>query len=234
MTNLKIILYKIYRKGYKKYLDIIFSLAYSFQIIIYKICSKVCKTDVVEIYSNGYKTDILDNYVLLAILCCMLVISLQLAPIIFFYCEYTLKYIKRYIKQLTSVIFFYCKYTLKYIKGYTKFKKIKNLKFPRLASIRLGYYYANKVDNTYFASLISKIIKKHLNLKKKITKEEIIKDLYYSTWYGPLYYYRKIQGFINRSILFSLIKRITWISSFLIFLNRTDNLRINLGMYLVS
>ena len=83
MTNLKIILYKIYRKGYKKYLDIIFSLAYSFQIIIYKMCSKVYKTDILEIYSKVYKTDILDNCVLLAILFGMLVISLQLTPIIF-------------------------------------------------------------------------------------------------------------------------------------------------------
>ena len=129
MTNLKIILYKIYRKGYKKYLDIIFSLAYSFQIIIYKICSKVCKTDVVEIYSNGYKTDILDNYVLLAILCCMLVISLQLAPIIFFYCEYTLKYIKRYIKQLTSVIFFTVNTHLNTLKDIQNSKKSKTLNF---------------------------------------------------------------------------------------------------------
>ena len=48
------------------------------------MCSKSCKTDVLEIYSNGYKTDILDNSVSLAILFCMLVISLQLTPIIFF------------------------------------------------------------------------------------------------------------------------------------------------------
>ena len=48
------------------------------------MCSKGYKTDVLEIYSNGYKTDILDNSVSLAILFCMLVISLQLTPIIFF------------------------------------------------------------------------------------------------------------------------------------------------------
>ena len=67
----------------KKYVDIILSLAYSFQIIIYKMCSKVYKTDILEIYSKVYKTDILDNCVLLAILFGMLVISLQLTPIIF-------------------------------------------------------------------------------------------------------------------------------------------------------
>ena len=49
------------------------------------MCSKGYKTDVLEIYSNGYKTDILDNSVSLAILFCMLVISLQLTPIIFFF-----------------------------------------------------------------------------------------------------------------------------------------------------
>ena len=105
------------------------------------MCSKGYKTDVLEIYSNGYKTDILDNSVSLAILFCMLVISLQLTPIIFFYCKYTVEYIKRY----------------------TKLERTKNLKFPRLASIKIGYYYANKVNNHYFANLIYKIIKKHLN-----------------------------------------------------------------------
>ena len=84
MTNMGIIFYKIYTNDSKKYVDIILSLAYSFQIIIYKMCSKGYKTDVLEIYSNGYKTDILDNSVSLAILFCMLVISLQLTPIIFF------------------------------------------------------------------------------------------------------------------------------------------------------
>ena len=150
------------------------------------MCSKSCKTDVLEIYSNGYKTDILDNSVSLAILFCMLVISLQLTPIIFFYCKYTVEYIKRY----------------------TKLERTKNLKFPRLASIKIGYYYANKVNNHYFANLIYKIIKKHLNIKE-ITPGMVLSDLYSSTSFGPLYHYRNIRGFINRSILFSQIKRIT-------------------------
>ena len=84
MTNKGIIFfYKIYTNDSKKYVDIILWLAYSFQIIIYKMCSKVYKTDILEIYSKVYKTDILDNCVLLAILFGMLVISLQLTPIIF-------------------------------------------------------------------------------------------------------------------------------------------------------
>ena len=62
----------------------------------------------------------------------------------------------------------------------------------------------------------------------------VLSDLYSSTSFGPLYHYRNIRGFINRSILFSQIKRITWISGLLIFLHRTHNLKINLGMYLVS
>ena len=62
----------------------------------------------------------------------------------------------------------------------------------------------------------------------------VLSDLYSSTSFGPLYHYINIQGFINRSILFSQIKRITLISGLLIFLHRTHNLIINLGMYLVS
>ena len=59
-------------------------------------------------------------------------------------------------------------------------------------------------------------------------------DLYSSTKFGPLYHYRNIRGFINRSILYSLIKRVTLISGLLIFLHRTQNLRIKLDMYLLS
>ena len=68
------------------------------------MCSKGYKTDVLEIYSNGYKTDILNNSVSLAILFCMLVISLQLIPIIFFYCKYTVKYIKRYEHYRRAIV----------------------------------------------------------------------------------------------------------------------------------
>ena len=113
------------------------SLASDFQNIIYKICSKTCETDVLGIYSNGYKTDILDNYLLLAILCCMLVLSL-----------------------LASI-----------------FKIIKNFKFPRLASIRLGYYYANKADGHYFANRVCKILQKDLNIKD-ITPAMVMSDFY--------------------------------------------------------
>ena len=95
---------------------------------------------------------------------------------------------------------------LKYLKIYTKFKK--NLKFPRLASIKLGYYYAKKVDTHYYANLICKIIKKHLNIKDT-TPGNVMSDLYSSTKFGPFYHYRNIQGFIKRSILFSQINRIT-------------------------
>ena len=169
------------------------SLAYYFQIIIYKICSKTCETDVLGIYSNGYKTDILDNYLLLAILCCMLVLSL-----------------------LASI-----------------FKIIKNFKFPRLASIRLGYYYANKADGHYFANRVCKILQKDLNIKD-ITPAMVMSDFYSSTKFGPLYYYRNIRGFLKRSILFFLIRIIIWIGGLFIFLHRTHNLSIDLDKYSVS
>lgn len=86
------------------------------------------------------------------------------------------------------------------------FKKII-LKFPRLASIRLGFYLAKKKDNFYYANLIVKILKKDLDIKE-ITTAQAMSELYSSTKGGPIYIYRKIKGFLSRSIIFSMLKKI--------------------------
>lgn len=106
------------------------------------------------------------------------------------------------------------------------FKKII-LKFPRLASIRLGFYLAKKKDNFYYANLIVKILKKDLDIKE-ITTAQAMSELYSSTKGGPIYIYRKIKGFLSRSIIFSMLKKIHWITGILLLLNK--NKHINLGL----
>lgn len=98
------------------------------------------------------------------------------------------------------------------------------------SSIKIGFYYANKVDNFYYANLIVKLCKKHLNIKD-ITTTEVLKDLYSSTKFGPYYYYRIIKGFLDTSIFFSMVNRLFWGSGLLIYLNRNPNLNVDLSKY---
>lgn len=115
---------------------------------------------------------------------------------------------------------------------YYKLKKFST-KHPRLSLIRLGYYYSKKIDNHYYASLIVSICKKHLDIKN-ITPGDVLSDLYSSTKFGPVYYYRNITGFMGRSMLFSLIRKIHIGSGLLIFLNRNYNLKIDLNNYVLD
>ena len=48
-----------------------------------------------------------------------------------------------------------------------------------------------------------KLCKKHLNLKD-IESKDVRSDLYYCTKFGPVYYHRNIEGYMNRSLLFFL------------------------------
>lgn len=96
--------------------------------------------------------------------------------------------------------------------------------------IKIGFYYAKKVDNNYYANLIVKICKKHLNIKD-ITVKEVLKDLYLSSKFGPYFKYRNIKGFLGRSILFSMINRLFWASGLLIYLNRSHNINVDLSRY---
>jgi hypothetical protein len=132
-----------------------------------------------ETYINGHKPDILDILSLLAILC------------VYF--------------AIISVFCFLSIYSKNIQLTYNKLKKI-NIKYPRLALIKLGFYYGMKIDIHYYANLIVKICKKHLDLKE-ITAGHVMSDLYSSTKFGRLYHYRNIKGFINRNILFSLIRK---------------------------
>lgn len=66
----------------------------------------------------------------------------------------------------------------------TSYEKIK---FPRLTSIRIGYIYAKKIDNHYYAKLIVKICKNHLNIKG-ISVSDVMADLYKSTKWGRLFF----------------------------------------------
>lgn len=117
-------------------------------------------------------------------------------------------------------------------------KNFFNIIYSPIALIKIGFYYCNKRDNSYFCNLISNINKKYLGLKKKtsegldkINPDDIRKDLYSSSHKGSLYKFRGIKGYLSRSILFYLIKKTHWITGLFLFLNRTPNLNINLNEY---
>lgn len=130
-----------------------------------------------------------------------------------------------------SLFYFWIIYGKKIQLSYYKFKKsIFKTKLSHLAVIKIGYYYAKKIDNHYYANLITKICTRSLGIN--ITSSEVMSDLNLSSKFGPLYHYRNITGFIGRSILFSLIKKIHWGSGLLIYLNRNHNLKINLSEYI--
>lgn len=136
-----------------------------------------------------------------------------------------------YLLYFVSLGTFYLSvvYSKNILLAYYNFKKIFNLKYPRLAAIKIGYYYTKKIDNHYYANLIASMCKKHLNIQ--INPGEVMSDLYSSTKFGPVYYYRNIMGFIGRSMLFSLIKKIHWGSGLFIYLNRNHNIGVDLNEY---
>lgn len=99
--------------------------------------------------------------------------------------------------------------------------------------IKIGFIYAKKIDNHYYANLIIKLCKKHLKIKD-ITTTDVLQDLYSSTKFGPFFNYRNIKGFMNSSMFFWVEKNLFLVSGFMIFLHRNNKIDFSLSMYMMD
>jgi hypothetical protein len=123
-------------------------------------------------------------------------------------------------------IFFYDKIIL----GFSYLKKIILTFFSYIGCIKLGSLYANKNESHYYGRLGSKMANKYLNLNLKVS--EIIQDLNFCTKYGRLYYFRKIKGFLDRSLFISATKKVCYTSGFFVFMHKTKNIGLDLTKYI--
>jgi hypothetical protein len=142
------------------------------------------------------------------------------APMIF-----TIIYYYLYLIFFYLFILFYDKIKL----GFSYIKKVLITLFSYIGCIKLGSIYAKKNENHFYGRLGSKISKKYLNLKLEVS--EIMQDLNFCTKYGRLFYYRKIKGFLDRSLFISVTKKVSYISGFFVFMHKTKNIGLDLTKY---
>lgn len=97
-------------------------------------------------------------------------------------------------------------------------------------SIKIGFIYAKKVDNHYYANMIVNIAKKHLNIKD-VTTADVLHDLNWSTKFGQLFGYRKFKGWIDSSIPLCIGNKIFTFCGLMIYIHRNPNIELPLNMY---